>query len=137
MLPEKLQALLGMRYFSGSLRKLTVNRGLVDFASNDYLGFSKLELTQTKSSNGATGSRLISGHSDLHHQIEEQIAAFHNAPAALLFNSGYDANIGLIPALTDRADLILLINWFMLAYGMEFNFLKLNRLNTVIMICDI
>jgi 8-amino-7-oxononanoate synthase len=107
MLPEKLQALLGMRYFSGSLRKLTVNRGLVDFASNDYLGFSKLELTQTKSSNGATGSRLISGHSDLHHQIEEQIAAFHNAPAALLFNSGYDANIGLIPALTDRAELIL------------------------------
>jgi 8-amino-7-oxononanoate synthase len=107
MLPDKLQALLGMRHFSGSLRKLTVNKGLVDFSSNDYLGFSKLPVTASHSSNGATGSRLISGHSELHDQVENQIAAFHNAPAALLFNSGYDANIGLIPALTDRADLIL------------------------------
>jgi len=107
MLPEKLQTLLGMRYFSGSLRKLTVNKNSIDFASNDYLGFSKLEISDVSSTNGATGSRLLSGHSDLHDRVEEQIAQFHNAPAALLFNSGYDANIGLIPALTDRADLIL------------------------------
>ncbi|WP_339684870.1 pyridoxal phosphate-dependent aminotransferase family protein [uncultured Nonlabens sp.] len=107
MLPDKLQALLGMRHFSGSLRKLTVNKDLVDFSSNDYLGFSKLPQPETYSSKGATGSRLISGHSELHDQVEAQIAQFHNAPAALLFNSGYDANIGLIPALTDRADLIL------------------------------
>jgi 8-amino-7-oxononanoate synthase len=107
MLPDKLQAKIGMRHFSGSLRKLTVSKGLVDFSSNDYLGLSKLPLPENVGTNGATGSRLISGHSDLHDQVENQIAQFHNAPAALLFNSGYDANIGLIPALTDRADLIL------------------------------
>ncbi|AGC76329.1 8-amino-7-oxononanoate synthase [Nonlabens dokdonensis] len=107
MLPDKLQALIGMRHFSGSLRKLFVNKDKVDFSSNDYLGFSKLPLSKDVDSNGATGSRLISGHSDLHDQVEAQIAQFHKVPAALLFNSGYDANIGLIPALTDRADLIL------------------------------
>jgi 8-amino-7-oxononanoate synthase len=107
MLPEKLQTLIGMRHFSGNLRKLSIHKDLVDFSSNDYLGFSKLSFTSTVTSNGATGSRLISGHSELHDRVESQIAIFHNAPAALLFNSGYDANIGLLPALTDRADLIL------------------------------
>ncbi len=107
MLPDKLQALIGMRHFSGNLRKLVANKDKVDFSSNDYLGFSKLPIPQLTNSNGATGSRLISGHSDLYDKVEQQIAHFHNVPAALLFNSGYDANIGLIPALTDRADLIL------------------------------
>ena len=107
MLPDKLQALIGMRHFSGSLRSLKVSQYKVDFSSNDYLGFSKLPLPSTSDSNGATGSRLLSGHTELHSHVENQIAQFHNTQAALLFNSGYDANIGLIPALTDRTDLIL------------------------------
>ncbi|ARN72271.1 8-amino-7-oxononanoate synthase [Nonlabens tegetincola] len=108
MLPDKLYRKIGLRHFSGSLRKLSEVNEKIDFASNDYLGFSNsLKIEHKHFPSGSTGSRLITGHSQFHTQVEQQIAAFHDVEAALLFNSGYDANLGVISSLTDRMDLIL------------------------------
>ena len=57
--------------------------------------------------NGATGSRLISGNHDAYQNTEIFIAQFHHAESALIFNSGYDANIGFFSALPQRNDVIL------------------------------
>ena len=97
MLPDKLLRKLGMRHLGKSMRQLVVpDQELIDFSSNDYLGFAKITQPHGDYASGATGSRLLSGHSALHDQIEQQIAHFHQVENALLFNSGYDANIGLI-----------------------------------------
>ena len=114
--PEKLSEKLAVRQASNSLRKLNVLEGEVDFYSNDYIGFSReesisknavQELEAIQAKNGSTGSRLISGTHNLHLEVENQIANFHNAQAALLFNSGYDANVGLFSALLQKGDVVL------------------------------
>lgn len=107
MIPQKLLQKIEQRKLAGNLRSLKTISGLIDFSSNDYLGFAQTLKVPAATLHGATGSRLISGHSEQHANLEEQIATFHNAPAALLFNSGYDANLGLIAAITDRNDIIL------------------------------
>ncbi len=107
MIPQKLLQKLEQRKLAGNLRSLKSDTGLKDFCSNDYLGLAQTLKVPASTVHGATGSRLISGNSEQHSLVEQQIAAFHNAPAALLFNSGYDANIGIVAALTDRNDLIL------------------------------
>jgi len=56
---------------------------------------------------GATGSRLLSGHYNLLDTFEEKLAQFHQAEAALVFNAGYNANLGIIAAIPRRSDLIL------------------------------
>jgi 8-amino-7-oxononanoate synthase len=90
---------------------------LVDFSSNDYLGFAKSEgifetahqfLIDTNCKvNGATGSRLLSGNYRLYDVIEKQISEFHEVEAALIFNSGYDANLGFFSSVPQRGDVIL------------------------------
>ncbi|WP_438962692.1 aminotransferase class I/II-fold pyridoxal phosphate-dependent enzyme, partial [Nonlabens sp.] len=108
MLPDKLLRKLGMRHFSGSMRDLKVHENLIDFASNDYLGFAKMPVHSiTTAANSATGSRLLSGHSKQFETLEKRIATFHKAENALIFNSGYDANLGLISSTAQRGDLIL------------------------------
>lgn len=108
MLPDKLLRKLGMRHFSGSMRELKVHENLIDFASNDYLGFAKMQVTtDNNQANGSTGSRLLSGNSKDFTGLEERIARFHKVENALLFNSGYDANLGLISSVAVRGDLIL------------------------------
>jgi len=93
-----------------NFRALRVKHGLIDFYSNDYLGFARnselsakidLEIRNQKSEirNGSTGSRLLSGNNDFVVEIEKQLAAFHDADCALLFNSGYDANLGVLASL--------------------------------------
>ncbi|MFZ4679504.1 MAG: aminotransferase class I/II-fold pyridoxal phosphate-dependent enzyme, partial [Flavobacterium sp.] len=57
--------------------------------------------------NGATGSRLLSGNHELYQETEQFIAEFHRAESALIFNSGYDANIGFFSAVPQRNDIIL------------------------------
>ena len=116
-LPENLNQKLENRKQNNSLRKLPVFNNLVDFSSNDYIGFSKSEsifklahayLHENEIfQNGATGSRLISGNHSLYHIAENFIAQFHDAEAALIFNSGYDANIGFFSAVPQRNDIIL------------------------------
>lgn len=116
-LPENLLKKLEIRKQNNSLRKLPSFNNLVDFSSNDYIGFSKSELIFKLShhylieneiiQNGATGSRLISGNHSLYQIAEAFIASFHEAETALIFNSGYDANVGFFSALPQRNDVIL------------------------------
>lgn len=92
----------------GLYRSLINSDQKIDFASNDYLGFARdasLRLNAIDNSlNGATGSRLISGNSREAEGAEKKVAQFHNAEAALIFNSGYMANIGLCSAIAARND---------------------------------
>ena len=57
--------------------------------------------------NGATGSRLLSGNHQLYNEVESEIAIIHNCEVALIFNSGYDANIGILSSVPQRGDIIL------------------------------
>jgi len=84
------------------------------FFSNDYLGLvttgtltSLMKSSGNVTQPGSTGSRLLSGNSIQAENLEALIASFHKAEAALLFNSGYDANMGLISAITSRNTTIL------------------------------
>ncbi len=92
------------------------HNNLIDFSSNDYLGFStskeiynasNLLLKDTNlEQNGATGSRLLTGNHPLYKRAEDFISTFHKAEATLIFNSGYDANIGFFSSVPQRGDLI-------------------------------
>ena len=113
--PSNLQRKLQKRAIEGNLRSLRVRGDLIDFSSNDYLGFSrnttifeevKRELSDLKPSIGSTGSRLLSGNTDFHEDLECQMASFFEAESALLFNSGYDANLGLLSSVPQRGDSI-------------------------------
>lgn len=102
---------------AGNLRSLKPQNKLVDFCSNDYLGFAGSPVLQNKveeeiknngkGSTGSTGSRLLSGNSDYALALEGYIASQHQCEAALLFNSGYDANLGLFSSLPQRGDTII------------------------------
>lgn len=116
-LPKALQSKLKLREENNALRYLPLTNTLVDFASNDYLGFAKNELifdvshqllvNQNLKINGATGSRLLSGNHSLYPLTEDFIAQFHLSEAALIFNSGYDANVGFFSTVPQRNDVIL------------------------------
>jgi len=114
--PLKLAKSLESRKLSNSFRSLKTQSNLIDFSSNDYLGFSQsaniydsahnllseLDLKQ----NGASGSRLLSGNHLIYDVAEELLAKFHEVESALIFNSGYDANIGFFSAVPQRGDVI-------------------------------
>lgn len=105
-----LEKRLKERAASRSLRKLTLTEGLIDFCSNDYLGIASNNLLQSQhqlASSGSKGSRLLAGNFELIEQAENQLAAFYKQPAALIFNSGYDANIGLLSCVPQKGDTIL------------------------------
>ena len=116
-IPKSIAIKLEQREQNNSLRKLSLPNNLVDFASNDYLGFSKSEsiFKETHSylidnniiENGATGSRLLSGNHLVYQEAENYIAKFHHSESALIFNSGYDANVGFFSAVPQRNDVIL------------------------------
>jgi 8-amino-7-oxononanoate synthase len=81
--------------------------GLLDLASNDYLGLTHDPRVTRAAADaaltwggGATGSRLVTGTTGLHAALEESLADFTGAPAALVFSSGYLANLGAVTALT-------------------------------------
>jgi 8-amino-7-oxononanoate synthase len=109
---------LDERKAAGIYRSLKPENDLVDFCSNDYLGFArspvlkkhiKTELDSNPLSlNGSTGSRLLSGNLRYAEDLEQEIATFHGFEAGLLFNSGYDANLGLLSSLAQRGDTIIL-----------------------------
>jgi 8-amino-7-oxononanoate synthase len=133
---HQLQQKLDERKANGLLRSLVCADHLVDFSSNDYLGFAGLkELDpcnfQEDLKSGATGSRLISGNSKLAEETEQIIAQYHKAASALIFNSGYDANIGLLSCLAGRNDTIItdqlvhasIIDGTRLSHAQRFNFL--------------
>lgn len=86
----------------------------LNFGTNDYLGLAQddrlkaaaIEAIQ-KYGTGSTGSRLLSGQRDLHQELEEKIAKLKQTEDALVFSSGYLANMGTIPALVGKRDIIL------------------------------
>lgn len=80
--------------------------GLVDFASNDYLGLSDVILNTDTPSFGSTGSRLLAGDHALFHDLEHLIATDLGTESALFFNSGYQANLGIISTLFGPEDAI-------------------------------
>jgi len=93
-----------------SYRQLILPKsGMIDFCSNDYLGIVKNDLIKTpgKYQSGSTGSRLLTGNYKLIEETEQFIANFHNAEAGLIFNSGYDANVGLLSSVPQRGDTVL------------------------------
>ncbi|MDD5064561.1 MAG: 8-amino-7-oxononanoate synthase [Phycisphaerae bacterium] len=86
---------------------------LFDFSSNDYLALSdhprlKEASKQAADSLGvsASASRLLSGDLKIHHQFEDKVAQFKGKESALIFNTGYQANIGIISALYDKGDAV-------------------------------
>ena len=116
-LPNILKAKIESRIQNNALRQLSSEANLIDFASNDYLGFSKSEqifndthqylLDNDFVQNGATGSRLLSGNHNLYSITENFISKFHQSESALIFNSGYDANVGFFSSVPQKGDLIL------------------------------
>lgn len=116
-LPKSLQVKLEQRKQNNALRTLPSSDDLIDFASNDYLGFSHSEAIFNKTHqflldrnikiNGATGSRLLSGNHTLYSETENFISHFHQSESTLIFNSGYDANVGFFSSVPQRNDVIL------------------------------
>jgi 8-amino-7-oxononanoate synthase len=115
--PKNLLAKLDIRKQNNALRKLSLPNNLIDFSSNDYIGFSKNKsifeethqylIDNNCIQNGATGSRLLSGNHKVYQEAEDFIANFHLSECSLIFNSGYDANVGFFSSVPQKGDLIL------------------------------
>jgi len=105
---EFLEHKLGERRIQDALRRLKLPEGKIDFCSNDYLGIVTGGLIGANVlAHGSTGSRLLTGNYPLLEETERALAGFHQAEAGLLFNSGYDANLGLLSCIPQRGDTIL------------------------------
>jgi 8-amino-7-oxononanoate synthase len=122
---EELQKALDQRQADGLLRQRrlldspqaetieTSNQKYLSFCSNDYLGLanhpqliSAMQAGAGEAGVGSGASNLITGHHRYHDRLEKQLAAFVDMPAALLFSTGYMANIGVLGALAGRGDAI-------------------------------
>ena len=128
---------LNERKEQNAFRQLRLPEGTTDFCSNDYLGIAGNRLTQNTGHSsraqtsapsapassgsqvspqqsldhpprhGSGGSRLLAGNYSLIEETERELAIFHEAAAGLIFNSGYDANMGLLSSVPQRGDTIL------------------------------
>eukprot|EP00514_Thraustochytrium_sp_LLF1b_P000314 CAMPEP_0184512202 /NCGR_PEP_ID=MMETSP0198_2-20121128/2752_1 /TAXON_ID=1112570 /ORGANISM="Thraustochytrium sp., Strain LLF1b" /LENGTH=410 /DNA_ID=CAMNT_0026902205 /DNA_START=72 /DNA_END=1304 /DNA_ORIENTATION=+ len=113
---------LEARREKGLDRKLSLPAGQasVDFCSNDYLGLArsasvsqavKIELERVEQkygpSLGSTGSRLLSGNSVYYEEVERLVTSFYGGEAGLLFNSGFDLNLGLMASLPQPGDVVV------------------------------
>ncbi|ODN79861.1 hypothetical protein, variant [Cryptococcus amylolentus CBS 6039] len=120
-LDSRLTAFLEGRKQKGRFRTLkeydtSASSALVDFSSNDYLSLTSspafralyLErLATAESIFGSTGSRLLSGCSPGHSSLEIRLADFFNSPSALLFNSGWDANVSFFATVPQSSDWVV------------------------------
>lgn len=117
IIPKHWQEKLSKRVQNNSYRELKVFYGLIDFYSNDYLGIARNDklsnlvnialLGQKDHLNGSTGSRLLSGNHIWARRCEYYLSQYYNSENALLFNSGYDANLGIMACIADRNDTII------------------------------
>ncbi len=87
---------------------------LINFCSNDYLGIAgdvriaaAMQVAAANWGAGAGAAHLVTGHTHEHHALEEELAAFTGREAALLFSTGYMANVGVITALAERGEMVL------------------------------
>ncbi|CEN44581.1 Alpha-oxoamine synthase [Capnocytophaga canis] len=115
-IPEHIHKKIADRKADNAFRTLKNNLFTIDFFSNDYIGFASSKaihaevekiLAEQKWQHGATGSRLLSGNHSLYEVAENEITKFHNSESALLFNSGYDANVGFFSCIPQRNDIML------------------------------
>jgi len=106
---RSLQDKLNQRKKEGTFRSLICLDGLVDFWSNDYLGLSKkkINVDNQEKNHGSTGSRLISGNSDITVSFEQFLSDHFGSQSSLCFNSGYDANLGFFSTVPQKGDLVL------------------------------
>ncbi len=113
---DSLQESLDKRAAANTLRSLRAPSDAIDFTSNDYLGLASSasfarniaeKYIANSMGTGSGGSRLLSGSTVFVEELEKNIATFHHAEAGLIFNSGYDANIGLFSSVPKRGDTIL------------------------------
>jgi 8-amino-7-oxononanoate synthase len=95
-------------------RIVVKGKSMLLMCSNDYLGLAGHPALRTAAYKamerygfGSGASRLVSGTSAIHQELEQKLARFKNTEAALVFNSGYAANTGIIPAVAGRGDVIL------------------------------
>ncbi len=102
---------------TGNLRSLPVDRrddSLIDFSTNDYLGLGSITLADVIETHPwlmetqltSSASRLLSGVQNEYYDLEKMLEGVYHRPA-LLFNSGYHVNTGIIPAIADRSTIIL------------------------------
>ena len=106
---------LNERQEQNAFRRLLLPAGKTDLCSNDYLGIVRNQHIEKQLNDGAhpvyrhgsTGSRLLAGNYALVEETEKMLAAFHTAEAGLIFNSGYDANLGLLSCVPQRGDTIM------------------------------
>jgi len=136
---EVLGQILEQRKQASLYRYLLVQDGLIDFCSNDYLSFARSKKLQEQTKHtldemrcyaGSTGSRSISGNTNFAEELEEFLASFHHTEASLLFNSGYDANVGLFSCIAKKGDTIItdelihasIIDGCRLSYANRFRF---------------
>lgn len=133
---QHLEQILAQKMQNKALRSLKNLKGLSDFTSNDYLGFSNCQklhediqkAAELITQNGAGGSRLLSGNLALMQNIESNLATFFNAPAALFFSSGYLANVGIYNALALKNDTIF---YDELSHASTLDGIKLSKANAV------
>lgn len=111
-----LRIALDKRREQHAFRQLRTSGQRVDFCSNDYLGLARSERIQEEALqicrqlpqiHGSGGSRLLAGNYELVEQAEKLLAEFHEAPAGLIFNSGYDANLGFFASVPQKGDVIV------------------------------
>jgi 8-amino-7-oxononanoate synthase len=107
---------LSRRKDEGLFRELKNKTNLIDFCSNDYLGLARSaaltdminqKLRSMSVSNGATGSRLLSGNSSYMEEVEQRLATLFKSEAALIFNSGYTANLAVLSSIPQKGDTII------------------------------
>ncbi|KAF7509341.1 hypothetical protein GJ744_008064 [Endocarpon pusillum] len=115
-LQVQLHLLLDRRKQQSRLRSLKASpEGSIDFSSNDFLSLSSspivkaifLDELQNIPRLSSTGSRLLDGNSSYAENLERDIAKFHNSPAGLLTNSGFDANVGIFSCLPQPGDIVI------------------------------
>jgi 8-amino-7-oxononanoate synthase len=104
---KKLIDRLIKRENEGTLRSLSFYTGMVDFFSNDYLGYASFVTPTYEGIYSGTGSRLISGNLPVAEECEQIIAAHFSAATALMFNSGYDANLGFFSSVPQKGDTVV------------------------------
>jgi 8-amino-7-oxononanoate synthase len=115
--PLALQKILDEKKEMDSFRELKSTSQPIDFCSNDYLGLARSQelfyaiqrgVERLRPPyNGSTGSRLLSGNSELTEELENKLAGIFHSPKTLLFNSGYTANLAVLSCLPQRGDTIL------------------------------
>jgi 8-amino-7-oxononanoate synthase len=103
------------RAASGRSLRLADGRELIDFSSNDYLGLARhpaladaMARCAAESGAGSGASHLVTGHGAEHEQLEQELAAFTGRERALLFSTGYMANLAVISSLAGRSERVLL-----------------------------